>query len=77
VLSVGAALAGIPVLSLTEVEARRLQNGQAIAALPVASRSAVPGLAAECLVCATAKGKPVALARIRGGEIRPLRILNL
>jgi tRNA pseudouridine55 synthase len=38
-LSVGAALADIPALSLTEAEARRLQHGQPIAALPVASRS--------------------------------------
>jgi hypothetical protein len=29
------------------------------------------------VVCAMAAGKPVALARISGGEIRPLRILNV
>jgi len=27
--------------------------------------------------CAFAEGKPVALARFEGGELRPIRVLNL
>jgi tRNA pseudouridine55 synthase len=76
-LPVGAALADIPALALTEAEAKRLQRGQPIAVLPVASRSPLTDVSRDAVVCATARGKPVALAQIRGGEICPLRILNL
>jgi len=77
VLPVGAALADIPAVSLTEAEARRLRHGQPIAVLPVASRSAFGGISREAVFCAMTGGKPVALAQLRGGEIRPVRILNL
>jgi tRNA pseudouridine55 synthase len=77
VLPVGAALADIPALILTEVEARRLRHGQPIAALPVASRSTFDGSFRDAVFCAMAGGTPVALAQIRGGEIRPIRVLNL
>jgi tRNA pseudouridine55 synthase len=77
VLPVGAALADIPALSLTDSEARRLRQGQAIAALPVASRSPLKGVASNAVVCALSAGKLVALAQIRGGEICPVRVLNL
>jgi tRNA pseudouridine55 synthase len=77
ILPVGVALAGIPALTLTTAEAKRLQHGRPVAVLPVASRSPLPGIAADAIVCATADGKPVALAQIKGGELRPVRILNL
>jgi tRNA pseudouridine55 synthase len=76
-LPVTAALAGIPALALTEAEARRLQQGQPVAALPVARRSSLKGVARETVMFAAAEGRPVALARIKGGEIRPVRVLNL
>ncbi|MBK8208755.1 MAG: tRNA pseudouridine(55) synthase TruB [Rhodospirillales bacterium] len=76
-LPVGAALAGIPALNLTEAEANSLQRGQPIAVLPVASRSPSSQISRDVVVCAMARGKPVALAQIKGGEIHPLRILNL
>ncbi len=76
-LPVGRALAGIPALHLTTAEARRLQHGRPIAVLPVASRSPLPHVAAGAIFCATADGKPIALAEIKGGELRPLRVLNL
>jgi tRNA pseudouridine55 synthase len=76
-LPVNAALAGMPSLSLTTAEARRLQRGQAVAALPVARRAAWSGITGGAMVCAMAEGRPVALAQIRGGEIRPVRVLNL
>jgi tRNA pseudouridine55 synthase len=76
-LPVGLALADIPALVLTEAEARCLQHGQPIAVLPVACRSPLTEVARDTVVCAVAKGKPVALAQIKGGELHPLRILNL
>lgn len=77
VLPVAAALAGIPALAVTEVEARRLQRGQAIAVLPVVRRLPQERVSKDTVVCAIAEERPVALAQIQGGEIRPLRILNL
>jgi tRNA pseudouridine55 synthase len=76
-LPIGAALAGVPAVSVTEIEARRLQHGQPIASLPVASRSHTDGLCRDAVVYATAAGRPVALAQIKGSEIRPLRVLNV
>lgn len=77
VLPVAAALAGIPALALTAGEARRIQRGQAIAVLPVVSRLPQDGICKDAVVCAMAENKPIALAQIRGGEVRPLRVLNL
>ncbi len=77
VLPVTAALAGIPALVLTEAEARRLRRGQAIAVLPVVNRSPQSVVSKDAVVCAMAEDKPIALAQIQGGEVRPLRVLNL
>jgi tRNA pseudouridine55 synthase len=76
-LPVRAALADIPALALTEAEAKHLQHGRSIAALPVASRSPLTVVFRDAVVCATVGGRLVALAQIRGGEICPVRILNL
>tara|TARA_B100000427_G_scaffold293242_1_gene271097 strand:+ start:292 stop:1218 length:927 start_codon:yes stop_codon:yes gene_type:complete len=76
-LPVETALADIPALALTEPEARRLAQGQAIAALPVASRSPFRGISQGDMVSAMFDDRLVALAEIRGGEIRPVRVLNL
>ena len=76
-LPVATALDDIPVLALTEPEARRLQRGQAVAALPVANRSPLTENLRDVVFCAKSGDRPVALARIEGGEIRPVRVLNL
>ncbi len=76
-LPIETALDDIPVLALTEAEARRMGHGQAIPVLPVAIRSPRQAVTQGAVVCVMAAGKPVALARISGGEIRPLRILNV
>ena len=76
-LPVETALADIPAMALTEAEARRLQCGQPISVLAVASRSPLKNITQGAIVCAKAEGKPVALARITGAEIRPVRVLNL
>jgi len=71
------ALDDIPALALTKEEARKLRHGQGVPVLPVASRSPFKDIAQGDVVCAMAEGRMVALARIAGGEIRPLRVLNL
>jgi tRNA pseudouridine55 synthase len=76
-LPVETALADIPALALTETEARCLRHGQPIAILPVANRSSLTQVNQGAVYCAMASDKPVALARIEGGEIRPVRVLNL
>ena len=76
-LPVETALDDIPALALTEAEAQDLRHGRPVPVLPVASRSPLKNVAQDAVVCAMAGGKPVALARIKGGEIRPLRVLNL
>jgi len=76
-LPVETALDDIPALALTEAEGCSLRQGRAVAALPVMTRSASAELGQGAVVCAMAGGRPVALAQIRGAEIRPLRILNL
>lgn len=76
-LPVETALADIPAMALTEAEARCLQRGQPISVLAVASRSPLKHITQGAIVCAKAEGKPVALVRITGAEIRPVRVLNL
>lgn len=66
----------IPALALTPVEARRLKQGQAVAALPVASRSPFKNIGQGDVVCAMSDGRLVALAVVHGGEIRPFRVMN-
>ncbi|MEK9676834.1 MAG: tRNA pseudouridine(55) synthase TruB [Rhodospirillaceae bacterium] len=71
------ALDDIPALALTEDEARRLKCGQAVSALTLAKRTPLTDIDQGDTVFAMAEGKPVALARLEGGEIRPFRVLNL
>ena len=66
-LPVEAALADIPALAVTGPEAERLRFGQAIR---------VPHTV-EGTVYATTDGRPVALAKIHAGEVRPVRVFNL
>ena len=71
------ALDDIPALAMTEDEARRLQSGQGVSALKVARRIPLRNFGLGTVFCAFAEGKPVALARFEGGELRPIRVLNL
>jgi len=66
-LPIEAALADIPAVPVTGPEADRLRFGQAIW---------VPH-SAEGAVYATTDGRPVALAKICAGEVRPVRVFNL
>lgn len=76
-LAVETVLADIPALALTEQEARRIQHGQAVPVLPVANRSPLRDIVQGDVVKAMVSGRLVALAHIQGGEIRPLRVMNL
>lgn len=76
-LPVEAALDGIPALSLTEGEARRLSHGQPLSLLQLASRATLNGATQGDTVQAVFHGKLVALAQIAGAEVRPLRVINL
>ena len=66
-LPVEAALADIPAVPVTGPEADRLRFGQAIRV-----QNSVEGT-----IYATVEGRPVALAKIRAGEVRPVRVFNL
>lgn len=75
-LPIETALDDIPALALTEAEARRLRSGQPVSILRVAARSPLDFVAAGATVRAMSEGRLVALARIEGGEVRPVRVIN-
>jgi tRNA pseudouridine55 synthase len=76
-LAVETALDDIPALALTQEEARDLQHGRSISILPVANRSSLNKVDPDAVYCAMSSGKLVALTKIVGGEIRPLRVMNM
>ena len=79
-LPVEAALDDIPALTLTTAEAQRLRLGQSVRFLSRQDRHRLDSIGAtedDEAVLAMADGQPVALVRIDGPEIRPLRVLNL
>ena len=78
-LPIETALDDIPALALSEAEALSLKRGQSVSLLSRLYRERVTELDLEVgdVVCAMAKGKPVALARYEGGSLSPVRVLNL
>jgi tRNA pseudouridine55 synthase len=81
-LPIETVLDDIPALAVTEDEAERLRQGQALAALDTGAngprwhpRESHPD--DGTILLATADGKPVALARFERGCVRPVRVLNL
>lgn len=81
-LPVETALDDIPALALTEPEAHRLRLGQAVALLRRQDRERLDRLNSDpagngAVALAVCNGTPVALVRIEGAEIRPMRVLNL
>ena len=64
---VAAALADIPALAITGNEAERLRSGQEIR---------VPS-SLQGTVCAISSGRPIAMAQVQDGVLRPLRVFNL
>ncbi len=75
-LPIETALDDIPALALTEAEARRLRSGQPVSILRVAVRSPLDFVAAGATVRAMCEDRLVALARVEGGEVRPVRVIN-
>ncbi len=78
-LPVETALDDIPALALTDTQADHLRHGRTVR---VRGAGACRFAEADDLgegetVCAMSDGKPVALARLHGDEIRPIRVLNL
>ena len=76
-LPVETALDDIPALALTGTEANRLRQGQAVALFRKTDLDRLGDLQNGDLLCATAAGRPVALARLDSGRICPVRVLNL
>lgn len=76
-LPIETALDGIPALALSETEATRLRNGQAVPVLKPQLREAMAAVGDEGIVLAVEAATPVALARVDGIQIRPVRVLNL
>ncbi len=71
----------IPALALTEEEARRMTQGQAIALWPLVKRSPLigpngTGLAQGTPVQALCGDKLIAVAEVGNGMVRPVRVLN-
>ena len=76
-LPVETALDDIPALAVTESEAMRLRNGQAVSLLRKVDLQRIAELDNGDTVLAKTRTKPVALARYAAGEVRPFRVLNL
>jgi len=79
-LPIETVLDDIPALALTETEAHRLRHGQTVALLTRQDRERLKALRTDDgdgTVIALFGGKPVALARVEGAEVRPVRVLNL
>ncbi len=76
-LPVETALDDIPALAMTEGEANRLRNGQAVSLLRKADLERIAGLCEGDTVLVMGQGRPVALTRYAAGEVRPVRVLNL
>ena len=76
-LPVETALDDIPALALTDTEANRLRSGQAVAILRPQDRACLAAVGDDGIVLAVEATVPVALARVDGIQIRPVRVLNL
>lgn len=74
-LPIEAALDGIPAMALSEAEAMRLRNGQAVSLLRKIDLDRIGALQDGDALVALHRGKAVALARYGRGEIRPIRVL--
>ena len=76
-LPVAAALDDIPAVPLSENEADRLRRGQTVSVLRPSDRERLGALREGDLLCAVHSGVPVAISRIQGGCVCPVRVINL
>jgi len=77
VLAVMTVLDDIPALALSQVEAGNMRHGMSVPVDCVLARTPDVTVDEGDTVVATDGALPVALARIEGGFIRPVRVLNL
>ena len=82
---IATALDGIPALAVTDPDSVRLRSGNSVvirapfyARLMQQNAGSEPGgqIDGQTVYLSTAKGEPVALAEIAGGELRPFRVFN-
>jgi len=76
-LAVETALDDIPALAVTESEVARIQRGQAVPVVRTVDRELIGNLNDGATICALRDGRLVALTRLDGRQIRPVRVLNL
>ena len=76
-LPVETALDGIPALALSEREADMLRNGQAVPILRPQDKERIASAGDDGIVLVLEATTPVALVRVDGIQIRPVRVLNL
>jgi len=76
-LPIETALDGIPALALSDREAEKLRNGQAVPILRPQDRERIAAAGDDGIVLALEATTPVALVRVDGIQIRPVRVLNL
>ena len=76
-LPIETALDGIPALALSDREAEMLRNGQAVPILRPQDRERIATAGDDGIVLALEATTPVALVRVDGIQIRPVRVLNL
>jgi len=76
-LPVETALDGIPALALSDREAEKLRHGQAVPILRPQDKERIASAGDDGIVLALEATTPVALVRVDGIQIRPVRVLNL
>lgn len=77
ILPIPTALADIPALALSGDAADRLRHGQAVPVPQDCTIGRPNGVGEGATVLAVSAATPVALARIVGGTVRPVRVLNM
>lgn len=80
-LPVETPLDDIPAVALSDDQAQRLRQGQTVALLKRSDRAHIARLHADgddgATVLAMADDRPVAIARLDGPDLKPVRVLNL
>jgi tRNA pseudouridine55 synthase len=62
---------------LTDQEATRLRQGQAVSMLARSNLDRIRDLENGDVLCAMSGNTPVAIARFEAGDVKPIRVLNL
>ena len=76
-LPLQASLDGIPAIALSDMEAMRLRNGQAVSLLRKLDLERVRDIGQGGIALALCAEKALALVRFEKGELHPMRVFNL